>query len=762
MASVFLSYAREDLKRARTVAGALKKAGHDVWWDRHLAGGSEYSQEIASALNDADVVVVLWSRASVASAWVRDEAAKGRDSGRLVPASLDGTEPPLGFGQHHTIDLSRRGSMRELVDAVRRKRVAEDKQALLESESSARLAKGTAFRPALIVAALAALLAIGFVGWRLMGPGSTADRELALAVMPFADMSPGRDQSHLGEGIAEEIMTLVSGTPDLRVLGRTSAWRLNDQGLEAVREKLGATHLLEGSVRAAGEELRIAARLIATDSGEELWSEEFRRPLSAIFAVQEEIGASVAQRLRGTVAAAREGGKARSIRTSPEVYDLYLAARAVGRRRDYESQLQAEQLLEQALAVDPDYAPAHAYLAITLRIQDNQDPAGADQNRPERIGRGLAHAKRAIELAPGHAESHIALGMIVRDNPSVAIAALDRGKQLDPDNFFAWNISGVTLNRMCRYEQAADNFRRAAQIEPLLHVPHANLLDSLLRSGRTAEAEQLIERFAARRADPPRAQELRGEYLYATGNLAESFRQFQAAAQAGLNSPSAKLHQGQLLLRFGQVDEGVATLPEVHQRLVGAYWRGDYGAAAAEVEAMGISIWNIPDLPAAWAKAMVHAGRNDELLRLTETRWGSIGKLIRDPSCRFHELGPTFVVALRESGRNREAQALLEATKAEYRHRVRNGVAGAEKSVQLAAIHGLEGRIDQAIAELERAASMGWVDQNGPYGIALDDPAFIPLRSHPRFQALSKRIAEKIAAEAAKVEKELAAAATPN
>jgi len=752
MARVFLSYAREDLKRAKAVSLALEKAGHSVWWDRQLVGGAEYSNAIDSALTEADAVVVLWSKASVLSPWVRDEAARGRDLGRLVPASLDDTEPPLGFRQFHTIDLSRRSGRTELINAVASKDAAGAAVTLLQAETSAPVGRGKVSRRAMLVAGLVALLAIGLLGWRFFDRDQPP-AQIALAVMPFADMSPGRNQSHIGEGIAEEIMTLVSGTPGLRVIGRTSAWRLNDEGIEAVSEKLGATHLLEGSVRTAGEELRVAARLIATDSGEELWSEQYRRPLSAIFAVQEEIGASVAQRLRGTVAATREGHKARSIRTSPEVYNLYLAARAVGRRRDYESQLQAEQLLEQALAIDPNYAPAHAYLAMTLRIQDNQDPAGADQNRPERIARGLAHAKRAIELAPDHAESHLALGMALRDDLPAALAALSRGKQLDPDNFYAWNISGVTLNALCRYDEAAANFHRAAEIEPLLHVPHSNLMDSLLRSGRTAEAEQLIERFASRRGDPPRAHEMRGELLYARGNLAGSFQEFQAAAQAGLNSPTTKLHRGQLQLRFGQVDQAVAALPEVHQRLVGSYWRGDYGAAAAEVAAMGPSIWDMAGLPAAAAKAMVRAGKHDELIRLAEKRWGSIVNMIRDRSCRLHEWGPTLVLALRESGRDSEAQALLDAIKAEHRHRIRNGVAGDIKHREMAAILALDGRQDNAIAELERAASFGWVDQHGPYRVALADPAFVPLRSHPRFQALQRQIAAKVAAEAAELKR---------
>ena len=107
MASVFLSYDHEDSALAAPIAAALENAGHSVWWDRQIHGGAEYNSEIESAVERADAVVVLWTERSVKSAWVRDEAAEGRDSGKLVPVSLDDAKPPMGFRQYQTIRLSR-------------------------------------------------------------------------------------------------------------------------------------------------------------------------------------------------------------------------------------------------------------------------------------------------------------------------------------------------------------------------------------------------------------------------------------------------------------------------------------------------------------------------------------------------------------------------------------------------------------------------------------------------------------------------------
>jgi sugar/nucleoside kinase (ribokinase family) len=124
MAGVFLSYARDDTPKARQIASALEKNGHSVWCDLHVRGGTQFSKVIEEALKAADVVVVLWSERAVESPWVRDEAAAGRDTGRLVPVSLDGTQAPLGFGQYQTIDVSswrgrgKPAAFQKLLDAI--------------------------------------------------------------------------------------------------------------------------------------------------------------------------------------------------------------------------------------------------------------------------------------------------------------------------------------------------------------------------------------------------------------------------------------------------------------------------------------------------------------------------------------------------------------------------------------------------------------------------------------------------------------------
>ena len=106
MGRVFLSYAREDVGTAKQLAMVIGAAGHHVWWDREIQGGSHFSSEIDKELKAADAVVVLWSEAAIASPWVQDEAAEGRDSGRLVPILIGAEKPPLGFRQFQAVDFA--------------------------------------------------------------------------------------------------------------------------------------------------------------------------------------------------------------------------------------------------------------------------------------------------------------------------------------------------------------------------------------------------------------------------------------------------------------------------------------------------------------------------------------------------------------------------------------------------------------------------------------------------------------------------------
>src|SRR5438105_8476674 len=196
MAKLFLSYSRKDEARARRFTAWLEREGHDVWRDEDdIGGGASFSSEIESALKDSDAVLVLWSTASVQSAWVRDEAGYGRDAGKLIPFSLDRTEPPLGFRQFQSIDLSRWKGQREPPNADRIRsaiaRVADLPQTAPAPRPAAsrRRLEAVFGRPRLagsVIAVVAAAVLAIFL-WR----GWSSDQQVAIAVLP-SPQSPDR------------------------------------------------------------------------------------------------------------------------------------------------------------------------------------------------------------------------------------------------------------------------------------------------------------------------------------------------------------------------------------------------------------------------------------------------------------------------------------------------------------------------------------------------------------------------------------------
>ena len=279
LASIFLSYSREDAVKAKALAKSLERAGHNVWWDRHIDGGAEFSGEIEAALQRCDVILVLWSEASLRSAWVRDEAAEGRDSGRLVPVLLDASTPPLGFRQLQSISIagwSGRGNPPQLPaiqSAIAARTKTTESTAAEAVPSAASRRHSSAFLAAL---AGIVLLILGVGSWWMISDSrSEAAETPVLAVLPFSDLSPEGNKGYLGEGVAEAILTVLAKEPGVKVIGRNSAKQLQEAGSDSaeMRRALGITHILEGSARSIGNQLRMSVRLVNAADGQQLWAE---------------------------------------------------------------------------------------------------------------------------------------------------------------------------------------------------------------------------------------------------------------------------------------------------------------------------------------------------------------------------------------------------------------------------------------------------------------------------------------------------------
>ena len=749
MASIFLSYARADVRAASALAATLQKEGHEVWWDRQLEGGTEYSQTIESRLAAADVVIVLWSARSAASPWVRDEAAAGRDRGRLVPASLDGSDPPLGFRQLHTVDLSRwKPASRRVPPDVRRAIEAKLDQPGAPPNAPASEARRTSGRkPIALALAALVIVAVAATAWLLWGTRAGAGSERpVVAVLPFQDLSPGRDQAHVAEGFAEEILSLLSGDPNLRVIGRSSAWQLRDEGgtPRALHDALGATHLIEGSLRSSGNRVRISARLVDARSGEQLWAQDYERAMADLFAIQEEIGASVVERMRGTFRAQAVSPQLRSIRTAPEVYELYLAAKAATRRASFDSAIEARRLLQQALLRDPDYAPAHALMVFTSIMLQETRPTGVERMPPRERSQVLAHARRAVELAPELSEAYVALGWAT-ENSVEKQRAFARAIALDAGNFQAWQALGGAQQRRCQIRAAAASFERAVAIEPLMVVPHISLVDAYVDLGRKADAVDTVGRFSSASRIPTDESILRVSLHHRLGEPAQAAQAALRALRPPPGPPRLRNLAASSLHALGRTDEAVAMLPSQEQEIIGSYWRRSYDRAAAVAVRAGPDLLDRPFVTAAGIRAMIHAGRLQALDELLSAGPGGWNGFVAGQQCQLHRVGPSLVKALRRMGRPDDAGKLLDQTLAEHRMRVRNGFNGIDGLVVEAALFALSGRRADALDRLEAAVERGWANNGEPFEIGLADPAFDGLRADPRFGALPAAIGSRLA-----------------
>ncbi len=476
MADIFISYAREDRAAVARLAAALESNGYSVWWDKNLAGGAEFVKETEAELKAAKAVVVAWSADSQGSHWVADEAEAGRDTGRLVPISLDGAGPPLGFRQYQTIDFSewaigREEPFKSLVGAIEIKTKASARPPVGAAPPSA--SKRSKRMIAAVAAALVAAVAVGVFAVLTGGEQAktahnepVAEKLQSIAVLPFTDMSEARDQEYFADGIADEILNALARIEGLRVTGRTSSFSFKgrNETLSTIGDTLKVAHILEGSVRKQGKRVRITAQLIRVEDSSHLWSETYDGDLTDIFDLQERIARDIA----GALKVVLSGGAARLVARAtddPEAYGLFLQGRALLLRRIGDNLPNAIKLFEQAVARDPDFARAWSGLAAAYATLDNY-VAAADTSASAAAAR--ANAGKALALDPDLAEPHAVLAYIdlkYRDYVGMR-RSFDIALALDPSDPTTILWAGIGRLFVGEIRAARANFDRLEALDP--------------------------------------------------------------------------------------------------------------------------------------------------------------------------------------------------------------------------------------------------------------------------------------------------------
>ncbi|TPJ40535.1 tetratricopeptide repeat protein [Mesorhizobium sp. B2-5-13] len=356
-------------------------------------------------------------------------------------------------------------------------------------------------------------------------PATAVPPKLSIAVLPFANMSGDAEQDYFADGISEDVITALSKLSQLFVIARNSSFTFKGQNVrvQEVGTKLGVRYVLEGSVRKSGNRVRITAQLIDATSGGHLWAERFDRDLTDIFAVQDDVTQQIVGALSLNLTAGDRQRLAPEYPRNTEAYDYFLRGRELWHRLTRETNVAARNLLQRAIELDPKFASAHAFLALTHGIDylnrwgasppesmaqaeeaatravmlDGSDPwahwaLAIVMLYTRRHDGAIDEAERALVLNPNFSEAHVALGeaLYYSGRSEDALESFARGKILNP--YFPdvlLHFQALALFQLGRYEEAADFLMQRLARNAVTDVSRALLAASYGHLGRFAEAQ---------------------------------------------------------------------------------------------------------------------------------------------------------------------------------------------------------------------------------------------------------------------------------
>ena len=517
MADVFVSYARRDKARVAPLVAAIEAKGWTVWWDPDICPGQEFDRQIAAELKIATAVLVVWTLDSVESRWVRGEAREGAERGILVPVRFDRAEMPIDVRTFHTTDLDDWG------EDPRSPQAQEVIRAL-----GAMIARKSAARAATEISSLARSAS---------APGPA---RVAICVLPFANMSGEPEQEYFSDGITEDIITDLSKVSALAVTSRNSAFVFKGKHVDVpkVARELKVDHVLEGSVRKAGERVRITAQLVDGSSNDHLWAERYDRDLNDIFALQDEISQAIVKALKLRLLPEEKQAIEQRGTNDVEAYNLYLMGRQLyvsGPEGNARRAAAIVRLCTRATEIDPGYARAWALMAHAQMI--------LRQTVGRRGDDGLVAAERALVLDPNLPEAHAIKARILADSGrhDEASAEIDTALVQDAESYEVIRSAAYLSYRRQRLEDAIRYWEKATYLmETDINSP-AMLMSCYVAVGNS-EAARRSAQIALSRAEKAVAQDpsngaVTAYSAYALATLGEAARAKERMNRALLIDP---------------------------------------------------------------------------------------------------------------------------------------------------------------------------------------------------------------------------------
>ena len=627
--AVFLSYASQDADAVRRICEALQALGLEVWFDQSaLRGGDAWDASIRRQIKECALFVPVIS----ANTQAREEGYFRREWNLAVQRTLDMADDKaflLPVVIDATIDVNAR--VPEKFRDVQWTHLPAGEACETFAGRVHRLLSGEA-------APSARIAPLREVGAAASALAQRAGEPPSIAVLPFVNRSRNEDDEYFSDGLADELLNVLSKIRGLRVAARSSAFTFKGKGatVAEVGRALNVATVLEGSVRKAGDRMRISVQLVKVADGYQLWSETYDRTLDDIFAVQDDIAQAVVKELRATLlgetAQTKAGTEAteavaaavKGRSTNPEAHRLFLQARYFIDRTTQEDTAKGRGYLHQALALEPEFALAWAELGRAHLADANWGWAPA----AEGFGRAREAVTRALALEPDLPEALVALGWIqmLHDRDwRGSEASYRRALELAPGNAVVLHQAGFLVGNLGRFEDAIALGRRAVEQDPLSASSYFFLGTIFWIAARPAEASAALRK----------AVELAPQRAVTRAWLAIS------------------------LLDSGRADEALAQAllePEEWGRL---FALGIIHAAAGRTTESGEALRSLAEKrggEAAYQVAELHALRGETdlafewLERAYQQRDAGIGWTMVDPFLRSLHSGPRWSAFLRKLG----------------------------------------------------------------------------------------------------------------
>ena len=565
--------------------------------------------------------------------------------------------------------------------------------------------------------------------------------EKSIAVLPFINMSADPDQEFFSDGITEEILNSLAQVQAFKVAGRTSsfAFKGRNEDLRTIGEALNVAHVLEGSVRRSGNQLRITAQLIKVDDGYHLWSQTFDRDLTDVFAIQDEIALAILERLKSELLG--EGpGLTDSIRTDTDVYELYLQATQLIYQRTQSALETAAELLTRAIIQDPGYAPAHAqrgiiWLLLSEKLYGDIPFEYADSQ-------GKKQLDTALVLDPKQAQALAGLGLyhVGRvGESSQAVKVLESALSINPNLINALNwlnsakaIEGDEVGALAIIE-------KLVEVDPLFGPGMSNAVQMYNKRGLQDKSWELLRRVKLLSSDHIRILHSEAATHFSLGQFAKglplmesvfsqqpNYRHYKVDLNAGwyatnqfkrLQRDGTKSYQSFALMRLGQMNEALAIAYEIVE-------------SEGDVHAL-FSVLNASD-------------RSKELVTFMNKQWNDFDE---NPT-RYANLQTGYYILLNEialaylrTGDLQKSDKALRLERQALDHLYEQGWSSIDLSFNEAVYHALSGNVDIALDHLLNAVDNGYI---GPTPLAKFKPAFKILEDNLRYQEIHSKMTKHL------------------